>query len=263
MSIDPDPYVVAEIQRKLDATIKEYGVRILFAVESGSRAWGFPSPDSDYDVRFVYVHEPDWYLSLKPGRDVIELPLDETYDINGWDIRKALNLSLKSNPVMLEWLTSPMHYRREPVAHVLAEFVRSAARPQSYLHHYYRLWQRGWESSISDENAVKVKKYLNFIRPVLALEYLRQCPDTLPPMNVHKIMEAIDMPRTTVDSIRDLIIAKRDMVEAELTGRKAEIDDWVKDVTNWADGARFETPPAPEQSIRAQSLFREIVKGEL
>jgi len=85
-------------------------VRILFAVESGSRAWGFASPDSDFDVRFVYARRQDWYLSLLPGRDVIELPLIGDDDINGWDIRKALNLALKPNPVLLEWLSSPIQY---------------------------------------------------------------------------------------------------------------------------------------------------------
>jgi len=85
-------------------------VRILFAIESGSRAWGFASPDSDFDVRFVYVRRQDWYLSLTPGRDVIELPLVGDDDINGWDIRKALNLALKPNPVLLEWLSSPVQY---------------------------------------------------------------------------------------------------------------------------------------------------------
>jgi len=88
---------------------REEGVRILFAVESGSRAWGFPSPDSDYDARFVYARPADWYLSLAPGRDVVELPIDGDYDTNGWDIRKALNLLLKPNPVLLEWLSSPIH----------------------------------------------------------------------------------------------------------------------------------------------------------
>ena len=89
---------------------RDHGVKILLAVESGSRAWGFPSPDSDYDVRFVYVHAMDWYLSIEPGRDVIELPIDKTLDVSGWDLRKALHLLTKSNPALLEWLESPIIY---------------------------------------------------------------------------------------------------------------------------------------------------------
>jgi len=107
-SIAPD--MRARIVAALEAIKQREGVRILFAIESGSRAWGFPSPDSDYDVRFVYVHPADWYLSVTPGRDVIELPARDVLDINGWDIKKALRLLLKPNPVALEWLSSPLRY---------------------------------------------------------------------------------------------------------------------------------------------------------
>src|SRR5436190_8518118 len=84
------------------------GVRILMAVESGSRAWGFASPDSDYDVRFVYAHERDWYLSIFDKRDVIELMLPDRLDVNGWDLRKSLRLFSKCNLAMNEWIGSPI-----------------------------------------------------------------------------------------------------------------------------------------------------------
>jgi len=106
----------ADIVDRLAAVESDFGVRILFAIESGSRAWGFPSPDSDYDVRFVYAHPTDWYLSLTPGRDVIELPIADDLDIGGWDLRKALKLLLRPNPVLLEWLSSPIRYRWDEAA---------------------------------------------------------------------------------------------------------------------------------------------------
>ena len=108
------PEMREEIMAKLAGVESDFGVRILFAIESGSRAWGFPSPDSDYDVRFVYVHPMDRYLRLTPGRDVIELPIKDDLDIGGWDLRKALNLLLKPSPVMLEWLSSPIWYMCSP-----------------------------------------------------------------------------------------------------------------------------------------------------
>ena len=83
------PEIRARILAELDAITQREGVQILFAIESGSRAWGFPSPDSDYDVRFVYAHSADWYLTIAPGRNVIELPFQDALDINGWDIRKT------------------------------------------------------------------------------------------------------------------------------------------------------------------------------
>lgn len=108
--IDED--VRVEIDRRLDAIESDNGVRILFAIESGSRAWGFPSPDSDFDIRFIYAHEPEWYLSVLEGRDVLETPLDDLgLDVSGWDLRKTLRLFLKSNPALYEWLVSPIVYR--------------------------------------------------------------------------------------------------------------------------------------------------------
>ena len=100
------------ILRELANLEKEHQVKILFACESGSRAWGFPSQDSDYDVRFIYLHPQDWYLSIEVERkrDVIELPISDDLDITGWDLRKALQLFKKTNPPLLEWLGSPIIY---------------------------------------------------------------------------------------------------------------------------------------------------------
>ena len=108
------PDVLDEIQQRLDLIVAEEDVRLLFAVESGSRAWGFPSPDSDYDVRFVYARHITDYLRLEDRRDVIERPIVDEIDLNGWDIKKALQLMLKSNAVISEWLQSPIVYRAEP-----------------------------------------------------------------------------------------------------------------------------------------------------
>lgn len=130
------PDALARIHADLDRIERVEDVRILFAVESGSRAWGFPSPDSDYDARFVYVRKADWYLSLTPGRDVIELPIEGDFDTNGWDIRKALSLLLKPNPVLLEWLSSPVRYRwNESACAQLLTFAKRTAHARACLHH--------------------------------------------------------------------------------------------------------------------------------
>jgi len=98
------------IQKKLLQIEKEHSVKILYAVESGSRAWGFESTDSDYDVRFIYANPKNWYLNILPKRDVIEYPINDEFDYSGWDLRKALFLLNKSNPVLFEWLKSPIVY---------------------------------------------------------------------------------------------------------------------------------------------------------
>ena len=113
MSEEPIPSKIAdEIGARLAAVEQEHNVTILLAIESGSRAWGFPSPASDFDVRFVYVNPLEFYLSINPGRDVIELPIDGVFDIGGWDLQKALRLLIKPNPVIMEWIRSPITYRR-------------------------------------------------------------------------------------------------------------------------------------------------------
>jgi hypothetical protein len=110
LSADFDPAVVAAIDARLDAIAHEHHATVLLAIESGSRAWGFPSPDSDYDCRFIYVRRREDYLTLYPPRDVIEFPLEGELDVNGWDLGKALRLLLKGNAVVIEWLTSPYAY---------------------------------------------------------------------------------------------------------------------------------------------------------
>lgn len=101
-----------EIMRRLAAVEEKEGVRILLAIESGSRAWGFASPNSDFDVRFIYARPQEWYLAvdLEDKRDVIEYPIVDDIDLNGWDVRKALQLFWRSNPAVIEWIKSPINY---------------------------------------------------------------------------------------------------------------------------------------------------------
>src|ERR1700691_1540404 len=118
------------IEGELDALERSHDVRIVLAIESGSRAWRFPSRDSDYDVRFIYVHRPANYLSIEPPRDVIERPIDGDLDISGWDLRKALRLLVHSNAVLFEWLASPERYRDSEIA---SARIRSLAQEICFL----------------------------------------------------------------------------------------------------------------------------------
>ena len=102
------------IHKELSTIEKRENLTILLAVESGSRAWGFPSPDSDYDVRFFYIRPREYYLSLEKRRDVVELPFDDVLDISGWDFDKTLRLLRSSNPTLFEWVSSPIIYRKHP-----------------------------------------------------------------------------------------------------------------------------------------------------
>ena len=251
----------AVIGDRLDAIEREEGVRILFAIESGSRAWGFPSPDSDYDVRFVYAHPPDWYLSLEPGRDVIERPISDELDIGGWDLRKALNLLLKPNPVMLEWLSSPIRYRRhEDVCARLEDLAGRTAHAAACVHHYRNLGEGQWTRHVGDAAEVNCKKYFYSLRPALALRWVRLNPDVPPPMNIQAMSERLDLDPGTLDEIARLLEIKAATRETGPGPRLPGIDRLIADEL---ETARTAPPRRERRDLRpeAETLFCDIVKG--
>ena len=157
-----------KIIKKLENIEKEYDVKIILASESGSRAWGFPSNDSDYDVRFIYVNKKDWYLSIAERRDVIELPIDSVLDINGWDLRKSLQLMRKSNSPLLEWMNSPIQYCVWRSAfHRMYNLSKIAFMPETSCHHYL---------SMSKAN---ISKFQIDERVKLKVERVHEIPHTL------------------------------------------------------------------------------------
>lgn len=164
------------ILASLDHIEEDEQVRIFYACESGSRAWGFASRDSDYDVRFLYLHHPNWYLSvdLEHKRDVIERPIVERLDVNGWDLRKALVLLRKSNPPLLEWLGSPIVYRDQyDIVDVMRKLVPEAYSPVACLHHYLHMAQGNLREYLQGET-VWTKKYFYVLRPVLAIRWIER-----------------------------------------------------------------------------------------
>lgn len=160
------------ILNKLSDTENDYKVKIIYACESGSRAWGFPSRDSDYDVRFLYVHPKDWYLSISEKRDVIELPVENMLDINGWDIRKSLLLLRKSNAPLFEWLGSPIIYGCvNSVMGIITELSKKAFLPVSAFHHYLAM-AKNQMLTIQNSEGVKIKSYLYTLRPLLCCKWI-------------------------------------------------------------------------------------------
>jgi uncharacterized protein len=235
-------------------------VRILFAVESGSRAWGFPSPDSDYDVRFVYVRRAEWYLSLFEGRDVIELPLEGDLDINGWDLRKALRLLLKPNPVLLEWLRSPIVYRSDPGSlDKLAALAARVAHHRPSLHHYLHLADSQHRRFIADKTEVKLKKYFYVLRPVLALMWLRERPTEPVPMSMPELRAGIVLPESVRDFLDRLLVLKASTSEIGASARNPELDAFIEGEIEAAKSLRSDTPAKSEGDLPAlaTALFRE------
>ena len=167
--------VFQRVRHALAQVEAERNVRVLFACESGSRAWGFASRDSDYDVRFLYVHRRDWYLSVEDRRDVIEQPIADDLDVSGWELRKALRLLRKSNPPLLEWLKSPVVYRHDPV--FAAEFGALATEfysPRRCFAHYLHMAFGNWRDYLRGRGEVSLKKYLYVFRPLLACRWIER-----------------------------------------------------------------------------------------
>ncbi|MEM9342950.1 MAG: nucleotidyltransferase domain-containing protein [Pseudomonadota bacterium] len=254
-----DPTIRETILAELSRIEANHDVRLLFAVESGSRAWGFPSPDSDYDVRFVYAHKRDWYLSLTPGRDVIELPISGDLDINGWDIRKALNLLLKPNPVLLEWLSSPVRYLwDDTTCAALTELAQQVSHGTACRHHYLNLGEGQYRRHIADAGAVNYKKYFYCLRPALALRWVRMLPDRQPPMNLQALMAEIDLDQTVTARIADLLELKAKAKETGDGPRIPEIDTLIEAEFTLARQADPSAVPARHHD-RATALFRQII----
>lgn len=230
MNTQIDQHAEREIHRRLSAIEADEGVRLLLAVESGSRAWGFPSPDSDYDVRFVYVRSRARYLALEPERDVIEQPISDDIDLSGWDVRKTLGLMLKSNAVVSEWLSSPIRYRPdEPAAARLTELANRTFNPRGAAYHYANLGKNAAERWLGGSEDVPVKRYFYALRPALAIRALRLDPTRPPPMNLQQLVAESQVPPAIADSIKDLVEAKSRTHELGNACRVPELDELIRD----------------------------------
>jgi predicted nucleotidyltransferase len=219
-----DDGVRHRIVTELDAIEREQDVRILIAVESGSRAWGFPSRDSDYDVRFVYVRKLEDYLSVTERRDVIERPIDAVLDIGGWDLRKALQLLVRSNAVLLEWLTSPVRYRDGvAVSTRLLELARTAANPSALAYHYEHQARRSFAELEGVGEAVRDKSYCYALRSALALLWLRERREA-PPMDLPSLLAGLTLDEAVRESIATLVARKLSATEGDLGARLSLLD---------------------------------------
>jgi predicted nucleotidyltransferase len=205
-----DPAVVRSIDQRLADACADEGVMIPLAIESGSRAWGFPSPDSDYDCRFVFVRPTEHYLSLWPRRDVIETPLDKVLDVNGWELRKALKLLLKGNAVIIEWLTSPVIYRADAdFRDSFLALARRLADPNLIARHYLHLGLRQRRSYFGDPEQAAMKKLFYAIRPAAALRWLQLHPgNAAPPMHFPTLMDECAPPAGLRAIVDDLLARK-------------------------------------------------------
>jgi len=212
------PDAVSAVDGLLDDVVEQERVAILVAVESGSRAWGFPSPDSDYDCRFVYVRAVEAYLDPWPPRDVVERVPDAVLDVNGWDLKKAVGLLVKGNAVIAEWLQSPLVYRSVPgFVDELLTLAHDVGDRALVGRHYQGVGRGQLHRFLSDAGEMPLKKLFYVLRPALALRWLDVHPAAaIPPMDLPSLVASTDLPA-------DVVTAVDELVEQKARGREMRV----------------------------------------
>lgn len=248
-----------EIAQQIKTIEKTHGVQVVYACESGSRAWGFASPDSDYDVRFIYLQPRKNYLSIHDRRDVIELPVNELLDVNGWDIRKALQLFLKSNAPLYEWLQSPIVYQQETgLAAELRSLMPAYFSKRAGCHHYLSMTRNTFENDLQGEE-VKLKKYFYALRPALACQWILE-KRAVPPMEFGQL-------RTLVtdggwqQSIDDLLARKKKAGEKELIKPIGFLQDWIAATIVECKAKSDELTAETRSTEQLDELFRKYIEA--
>lgn len=212
------------IKNKLTEIEKEYNIKILLAVESGSRAWGFASPDSDYDVRFIYVRPKENYLKLETMRDVIELPINDELDINGWDLQKSLRLLYKSNPTLFEWLSSPIVYTETNFAEEIRNISKDYFSKKKSIYHYLSMAESNYREYIRTD-MVRTKKYFYVLRPLLACNWILD-KGTHPPMLFSELVKE-ELPNSITNEVNKLLDIKMNSPETKEIPRIDKINEYL------------------------------------
>ena len=245
---------LAELERRHD-------VAVLFASESGSRGWGFASPDSDYDVRFVYVNRLSWYLSVEPSRDVIEQPISDELDVSGWDLRKTLQLARDSNPTLLEWLRSPILYKQEePWSGRLRLLAEQCFSPVRGYHHYVSMAKKNSREHLYGD-VVRYKKYLYVLRPLLAARWIRSGRG-VPPMRFAELVEATVSEAALIDEINALLQIKMRQGEAATSARWTGLHDFIERELEVAQAHAFASQPKADASQLDAYLHQAVLHFE-
>jgi len=251
----------SRVEAILDELEAENAVSVLYACESGSRAWGFASKDSDFDVRFLYVHPPRWYLSvdLEEKRDVVERPIEGELDVNGWDLRKALRLFRRSNPPLLEWLGSPIVYR-EPFS--TTERMRKLAlryySPTACAYHYLHMARGNFREFLRGEQ-VRRKKYLYVLRPLLAIRWIEMDLGVIPtPFEILVNRTVSSEPLRA--AIEELLEEKKRGSERDRGPRIDAISTFVESELARLENSRFDKKPALAPPAELNQLFREALE---
>jgi len=218
---------MSDIYKTITDSLKEieqkYNVEIFLAVESGSRAWGFASPDSDYDVRFIYLQKPEEYLRIDENKDYIDWALDEVLDINGWDLKKALLAFGKGNPNLIEWASSPIVYQKSTKWDDICEVTKKCFSEKASLNHYYGTANSTYNKYLTGDK-VKYKKYFYALRPLLCCRWIERYHE-IPPMEFSVLLQLFD---GTDPNLSDRLLTEiNSLVEKKVLTEEGELNDHI------------------------------------
>jgi uncharacterized protein len=254
--------VRTEILKRIRQAEHDHGVRVLLAVESGSRAWGFESPNSDYDARFIYAHDRDWYLSvdLEDKRDVIEYPIVDDIDLNGWDVRKALQLFRRSNPAFIEWIQSPIIYAESGLfARTARALLPSVYSCVSGVYHYRSMAKTNYRGYLREE-LVPLKKYFYVLRPLLSVRWLERYGKPAP-IEFSKLLHLIDDQQDLLEDVYHLLDQKRLAPEMGLTPQVRSIHAFIETELERLEDIQPVSSSASKID-ELNELFRCVVAGQ-
>lgn len=250
--------IASKIKIELSRIEKKENVAILYACESGSRAWGFESDDSDYDVRFIYLRPTQWYLTIQNKHDVIEKPIEDELDLSGWDVPKTLELLRKSNPPLLEWLQSPIVYlQKSTFVEKLRSLMDEYYSPISCMYHYLHMAENNFRAYLKDQ-VVWTKKYFYVLRPVLACIWIEQGHGVVPMefgKLVDRVVDDLDLKR----EIEFLLEAKRSGAELDRGLRNSVISDFLERELSRLQ-AETQIPQKTRDFAALDQLFIDILK---
>lgn len=241
---------------KLNEIEKAHDLKILFACESGSRGWGFPSPDSDYDVRFIYVRPLNFYLSVLDKDDQLGFPINDELDIYGWDIRKVLKLIRKSNTTPFEWLQSPIIYGEQPsFRDELWELCQHYFYGKTNINHYLGIAKSALDTIINDDE-IKIKKLFYILRPLLSAQWCLE-KKTIAPMTIGPLMML--MPEKLQGIVRKIIHLKSTSPEGYIIKIDKELKNYITEQFEVCSNGAKELPIKSFDTKALDIFFRNTI----
>jgi predicted nucleotidyltransferase len=252
-----------EILKRLKSTEEKAGARIIMAIESGSRAWGFASPNSDYDVRFIYAREKDWYVAvdLEDKRDVIEYPIVDEIDLNGWDVRKALKLFWKSNPAFVEWIQSPITYINQgEFRDRTRELLPDIYSVEKGIYHYRSMAKTNYRGYLREE-MVPLKKYFYVLRPLFAIKWLEKY-GTAAPIEFHKVLELVT-DTELLETIHQLLERKKASEEKMVAPAIPVLNKYIESELTRLEGIKLPKTDRTMEMDQLNELFHLVLSEKL